>query len=165
MGHILPPSLSQKLSQISYNIYDICLQSKPDKKSVKNSAKERSNGHGRFILVCSLVYKDTPKLFLGLYLIHKRRNVKFKIYLELSYFFATQPTLTGHHGRHRPYIHIRSTPVGQQLPNLKSQKVTTLYLPYKKYHIEKIEGGSQNNQCFYFYIFCGSYAILRKPPI
>ena len=115
--------------------------SKPDKKSVKKSAKERSNGHGRFILGCSLVSKDTPKLFLGLYLIHKRRNVKFKIYLELSYFFATQPTLTGHHGRHRPYIHIRSTPAGQQLPNLKSQEVTALYLPYKKNDIEKTRGG------------------------
>ncbi len=62
---------------------------------------------------------------------------KFKIYLELSYFFATQPTLTGHHGRHRPYIHIRSTLAGQQLPNLKSQEVTALYLPYKKNDIKK----------------------------
>ena len=94
--------------------------------------KNRSNGHGCFILGCTLVSKDTPKLFLGLYLIHKRRNVKFKIYLELSYFFATQPTLTGHHGRHRPYIHIRSTLAGQQLPNLKNRKVTALNLAYKK---------------------------------
>ncbi len=45
-------------------------------------------GHGRFFLGCSLVSKDTHKLCLGLYLIHKRRNVKFKIYLELSYFCA-----------------------------------------------------------------------------
>ena len=80
--------------------------SKPDEISVKKSAKERSNGYGRFILGCSLVSKETPKLFLCLYLIHKRRNVKFKFYLELSYFCATQPTLTGHHSRHRPYIHI-----------------------------------------------------------
>ena len=106
--------------------------SKPDKESVKKSAKERSNGHGRFILVCSLVSKDTPKLFLGLYLINKRRNVKFKIYLEISYFCANQPTLTGHHGRYRPYIHKRTTLAGQQLPNLKSQKNTALYLTYKK---------------------------------
>ncbi len=105
---------------------------KAGQKIGQKSANERSNGHGRFILVCSLVSKDTPKLFLGLYLIHKRRNVKFKIYLELSYFFATQPTLTGHHGRHRPYIHKRTTLAGQQLPNLKSQKVTALYLTYKK---------------------------------
>ncbi len=99
-------------------------------------------GHGRFILGCSLlVSKDTPKLFLGLYLIHKRCNVKFKIYLELFYFFATQPTLTGHHGRYRPYIHIRSTPAGQQLPNSKSQEVTALYLPCKKNDIEKTRGG------------------------
>ncbi len=81
------------------------------------------------------------KIILGLYLIHKRRNVKFKIYLELSYFFATQPKLTGHHGRHRPYIHIRSTPAGQQLPNLKSQEVTALYLLYKKITLKKLEGG------------------------
>ena len=107
----------------------------------QKSAKEPSNGHGRFILGCSLVSKDTPKLFLGLYLIHKRPNVKFKIYLELSYFFATQPSLTGHHGRHRPYIHIRPTPAGQQLPNLKSQEFTALYLPYKKNGIEKTRGG------------------------
>ena len=73
-----------------------------------------------------------------LYLIHKRRNVKFKIYLELSYFFAPQPTLTGHHGRHRPYIHIRSTLAGQQLPNLKSQEVTALAC---KNDIEKTRGG------------------------
>ena len=52
------------------------------------------------------------KYFSGIYLIHKRYNVKFKIYLELSLFCATQPTLT-EHGRHRPYIHIRSTPAGQ----------------------------------------------------
>ena len=64
------------------------------------------------------------KLFLGLYLIYKRRNIKFKIYLELSYFCNTQPTLTGHHSRHRPYIHIRSTPASQHLPSLKSHKVT-----------------------------------------
>ena len=96
----------------------------------QKSAKEPSNGHGRFILGCSSVSKDTPKLFLGLYLIHKRPNVKFKIYLELSYFFATQPTLTGHHGRHRPYIHIKSTPAGQQLP-------------YKtKLHVKKTRGGA-----------------------
>ena len=107
----------------------------------KKSPKERSNGHSRFILGCSSVSKDTPKLFLGLYLIHKRRNVKFKIYLELSYFCATQPTLTGHHGRHRPYIHIRTTLAGQQLPNLKSQKVTALYLTYKKNGREKLERG------------------------
>ena len=113
--------------------------SKPDKKSVK----ERSNGHGRFILGCSLVSKYTPKLFLGLYLIHKRRNVKFKIYLELSYFCSTQPTFTGHHGRHRPYIHKRTTLAGQQLPNLKSQKVKALYLTYKKNDREKTRvGGS-----------------------
>ena len=111
--------------------------SKPDKKSVKKSAKERSDGHGRFILVCSLVSKDTPKLFLGLYLVHKRRNVKFKIYLELSYFCSTQPFLTGHHGRHRPYIHKRTTLAGQQLPNVKSQKNTALYLTYKKNGREK----------------------------
>ena len=37
-----------------------------------------------FILECSFVSKDTPKLFLGIYLIHKRRNVKLKLYLELS---------------------------------------------------------------------------------
>ncbi len=47
-------------------------------------------------------------------------------------FCATLPTLTGRHGRQRPYIHIRSTPIGQQLPNLKSQKVTALYLAYNK---------------------------------
>ncbi len=41
--------------------------------------------------------------------------------------------MTGHHGRHRPYIHIRSTPTGQQLPNLKSLKVTALFLAYKKF--------------------------------
>ncbi len=111
--------------------------SKPDKKSVKKSAKERSNGHGRFIFVCSLVSNDTPEIFLGLYLIHKRRNVKFKIYLELSYFCATQPTFTGQHSRHRPFFHIRTTLAGSQLPNLKSQEVTALYLPYKKNGREK----------------------------
>ena len=116
---------------------DRCLLSKPDEKSVKKSAKERSNGHGRFILGCSLVSKDTPKLIVGLYLIHKRCNIKFKIYLELSFFCSTQPTLTGHHGRHRPYIHKRTTLAGQQLPILKSQKVTALYLTYKKNGREK----------------------------
>ena len=70
------------------------------------------------------------KIILGLYLIHKRRNVKFKIYLELSYFCATYPTLTRNRGRHRPYIHIKSTPAGQQLP-------------YKtKLHVKKTRGGA-----------------------
>ncbi len=62
---------------------------KAGQKNGQKIAKKRSNGHGRFILGCSLVSKDTPKLFLGLYLIHKRRNIKFKIYLEFSYFCAT----------------------------------------------------------------------------
>ncbi len=70
--------------------------------------------------------------YTKLYLIHKRRNVKFLCHLA---------TLTGHHGRHRPYIHIRSTPAGQQLQNLKSQEVTALYLPYKKMTLKKLEGG------------------------
>ena len=62
--------------------------------------------------------------------------------LLLSYFCATQPTLTGHNGRHRPYIHIRSTLAGQQLPNLKSHEVTALYLAYKKITEKKTrEGG------------------------
>ena len=54
---------------------------------------------------------------------------------------CTKPTLTGHRGRHRPNIHIRSSPAGHQLPNLKSQEVTALYLPYKKNEIEKARGG------------------------
>ncbi len=94
-----------------------------------------------FFLGCSIVSNDTPNLFLGFYLIHKICNVKFKIYLELSYFFANQQTLSRHNGRHRPYIHIRSTPAGQQLPNLKSEEVTALYLLYKKNDIEKTRGG------------------------
>ena len=49
---------------------------------------------------------------------------------------------SAHHGRHRPHIHIRSTLAGQQLPNLKSQEVTALYLPYKKNDIEITRGGS-----------------------
>ena len=44
-----------------------------------------------------------------------------------------------HHGRHRLCNHIRSTPAGQQLPNLKSQKVTALYLAYKKKTEKKLE--------------------------
>ena len=60
-----------------------------------------------FYLGCSLVSKDTPKLFLD--------------------------------SRHRLYIHMRSTPAGQQLPNLKSQEVTALYLPYKINDIEKFK--------------------------
>ncbi len=55
-----------------------------------------------------------------------KRNVKIKIYLELFYFCATQPTLTL---------------AGQQLPNLKSQEVTALYLPNKKMTLKKLEGG------------------------
>ncbi len=38
------------------------------------------------------------------------------------------------------YIHIRSTPAGQQLPNLKSHKVTALYLAYKNNYREKTRG-------------------------
>ena len=37
----------------------------------------------------------------------------------------------GHCGCLRPYIHKRSNPAGQQLQNLKSHKVTSLYLAYK----------------------------------
>ncbi len=114
---------SSSLALIETKIFMLYVYSQSRTKNrFKKSAKERSNCHGRFFLGCSLVPKDRPKLFLGLYLIHKRRNVKFKIYLELSYFCSTQPTLTGHHGRHRPYIHKRTTLAGQQLPNLKSQK-------------------------------------------
>ncbi len=90
-------------------------------------------GHGRFILGCSLVSKGIPKLFLGLYLIHKRRNVKFKIYLELSYFFCHLANFDWTPGPSQAIfsmIHIRSTPASQQLPNLKSHKVTALYLAY-----------------------------------
>ncbi len=61
---------------------------KAEKKSVKKSAKEQSNSHGRFFLGCSLGSKDAPKLFLDLYLTNKRFNVKFKIYLELSFFLC-----------------------------------------------------------------------------
>jgi len=108
---------------------------------VKKSAKERSNGHGRFFLGYLLVSKDSPEKFLGLYLIHKSLNVKLNLHLELSYFCVTQPTLTGHYGRHRPNIHIRSTLAGQQLPNLKSQKVRALHLAYKINEREKTRGG------------------------
>ena len=102
------------------------LLSKPDKKS----AMKWSKGHGCFIFRCSLVSKDTPKLFLGLYLIHKRHNLKFKIYIRKNL---------------RPCIHIRSTPAGQPLPNLKSQEVTALNLPYKKMALKKLEGGGGLN--------------------
>ncbi len=44
------------------------LLSKPDKKSVKKSVKERSNGHDPFILGYSFVSKDAPKISLGIYL-------------------------------------------------------------------------------------------------
>ncbi len=56
----------------------------PTKKSVDKSAKERSNVHDRFILGYSFLSKDSPKKNLGLYLMHKSHNVKFKLYLELS---------------------------------------------------------------------------------
>ncbi len=61
-------------------IFDICLLSRPDKKSVK----EWSNGHDCITLRCSLVCKDSQNIIWGLYLIHKRHNVKLKIYLESS---------------------------------------------------------------------------------
>ncbi len=63
---------------------EVYLKSKPDKKSVKKSAKERSNGHDRFILGYWLVSKDSTKKILGVYLLHKSQNVKFKLFLELS---------------------------------------------------------------------------------
>ena len=59
----------------------------------------------------------------------------------LSRFLANLPTLTGHHVRLRPYIHIRSTHACQQLPNLKSHKVKALYHAYKKNDREKTKGG------------------------
>ncbi len=37
-------------------------------------------------------------------------------------------------------FHKRTTLAGQQLPNLKSQKVTALYLTYKKMVEKKLEG-------------------------
>ena len=49
--------------------------------------------------------------------------------------------MAGHCGRHRPNIHIRPTLAGQQLPNLKSQKVRALYLAYKNMREKKLEGG------------------------
>ncbi len=61
-------------------MHDICLLSKPDKNSVKKSAKERSNGHDRFILVCSLVYKDTPKSSVRVNLIWNNKLVFFKFW-------------------------------------------------------------------------------------
>ncbi len=64
------------------------------------------------------ILQGYTKIILGLYLIHKRRNVKFKIYLEFSYFFCH---LADFDRTPRPYIHIKSTPAGQQLPNLKCQ--------------------------------------------
>ena len=48
--------------------------------------------------------------------------------------------MIGRHGRHMPYINIRSTPAGQQLTNLKSHKVTLLCLVYKKNGKKKLEG-------------------------
>ncbi len=38
----------------------------------------------RIIFRYSLVFKDSPKHFSGLYLLHKRHKVKLKIYLEFS---------------------------------------------------------------------------------
>ncbi len=64
--------------------HERCIWSKPEEKSVKKSAKERSNGHDRFLLGYLLVSKDSPKKFLGIYLSHKSHNVKLKLYLELS---------------------------------------------------------------------------------
>ncbi len=112
----------------------VCCQSR---KKIGQRAVKRSWPFYSRMFISILGY---TKIILGLYLIHKKRNVKFKIYLELSYFCATQPTLTGHHGRHRPYIQMRSTLAGQQLPNLKSQEVTALYLTYKRMTLKKLEG-------------------------
>ncbi len=95
----------------------------------KESAKERSNGHGRIILGYSLVSKDSPKKFLGLYLIHKRHNKKMKAIFRIILIFVPPSQLWL--DTTEAYIHKRSTPDGQQLPNLKSQKVTALYLAYK----------------------------------
>ena len=50
--------------------------------------------------------------------------------------------MAGHYGRHMPNIHIRPTLAGQQLPNLKSQKVRALYLAYKENEGEKTRGGA-----------------------
>ena len=118
---MLKDSPKKILAVIEAKIFMICVYCQSQKKNPPKIL-QRSG--------CLLVSKATPKLFFGLYLIHKRRNVKFKIYLELSYFCATYPTLTRNHGRHRPYIHIKSTPAGQQLP-------------YKtKLHVKKTRGGA-----------------------
>ena len=50
------------------------------KKSGLNSYLIRLRGRGLLVLVS----KDSPKKFLGLYLIHKSHNVILKLYLELS---------------------------------------------------------------------------------
>ncbi len=54
----------------------------------RKSVKGWSNGHDLSIQGSSLLLNDSPKLFLDLYLIHKIRNVKFMIYLELSFFLC-----------------------------------------------------------------------------
>ncbi len=66
------------LTVIEAKIFMMRLRSKSDKKSV------RLNGRDRFILGYLLVSKDSPKFLLGLYLLHKSKNVKLKLYLELS---------------------------------------------------------------------------------
>ncbi len=101
----------------------------------KKSAKERSNGHDRFILGFSLVSKIHQKNEVFIPYIKLKSKIKaifriILIFVPPSHFHRTP----------RPSQAIYSYKINSCGSTI-TQKVTTLYLTYKRMTEKKLEGG------------------------